>query len=327
MSSPLKLCWWCCLVFFFAPSLSASQPHLRSLTDTRALLTQEGPYEVDSVTYRLSGIVDKSNSKAVFVFPKQILASDAPPQKFPLIVFLHGFLAGDFLTYGTYRTMLQTVASFGFIVIAPQSCSLGCPGIFRWSTYYVEQLKLIQWVSATKGGSSQPQDTEGILQFVDHDVGYGVFGHSAGAQATARTLNNVTQSLKSSNTVYDIRAGLLLHPDPTEKTLEISVPMAAFTGSKDRCCGESTTKALYNIATGSRAYANLIGARHGEPTQLGSNDMSIYIVAWFKIFLSQSSTPQDDYLYFFNLIFGTDATSLCGGSVPMKDDCEAIKIP
>jgi hypothetical protein len=166
----------------------------------------------------------------------------------------------------------------------------------------VEQLKLIQWASATKGGGTQPQDTEGILQFVDHDAGHGVFGHSAGAQATARTLNNVTRSIMIANdTTYDIRAGLILHPDPTEKTLEIGVPMAAFTGSKDRCCGETTTKDLYNIANGSKAYANLIGARHGEPTQLGSNDMSMYIAAWFKIFLSQSSASREDYSVFFQL--------------------------
>jgi hypothetical protein len=66
---------------------STSQPNLRSLADTSALLTQEGPYVVDSLKYRLSGLVDKSNPNAVFVLQNKFYQAMLPRKSFRYLFF------------------------------------------------------------------------------------------------------------------------------------------------------------------------------------------------------------------------------------------------
>jgi hypothetical protein len=68
----------------------------------------------------------------------------------------------------------------------------------------------------------------------------------------------------------------------------------------------------------------MIDAGHSEPTKFGDNRWSVYIAAWFRVYLLQSSTPREAYLHYFDLIYGTSTSSLCGGSIPMKHDCETF---
>ena len=144
-----------------------------------------------------------------------------------------------------------------------------------------------------------------------------------GGRATARNLYFVN------TTQHEIRAGAALHPTPSEipETLNTIIQFATFTGTKDSCCGESVTKKLYDDATGPKPYANMIGARHSEPTNalFGRNDWSAYVAAWFQIFLIDTSTSViNEMSYSYNLIYGTDSDSLCGSSIGMSDDCEAL---
>jgi Chlorophyllase enzyme len=280
---------------------------------------QFGSYRTSSVSYNLPNVLDASNTEAFVVFPSQIL--DGPNMmKFPLLIFGHGYDAGDKKTSSFYKDLLEGVSSFGFIVIAPRSCNDGCPPNYRF-----EMFKLLDWVALSKLGNIPSEDTLGITQFIYHDAGYGFFGHSMGGRATARNLHFVN------TTQYDIRAGVALHPAPSEtpETLTTNIPFALFTGTKDSCCGESVTKTLYDDATGPKAYANMIGARHSEPTNalFGRNDWSAYVAAWFQIFLKDASSVIDETSYSYNLIYGSDSDSLCGGSIDMRDDCEALLPP
>jgi dienelactone hydrolase len=277
---------------------------------------QKGNYKVSTVNYNLPNVLDVSNTEAYIVYPSVILEAQNTI-KFPLLIFAHGYKAGDRKTSAYYSELVEGVASFGFIVIAPRSCNEGCPPNYR-----LEMIKLLDWVAPSILGDVPAEDDLGILRFVNHNAGYGLFGHSMGGRATARNLHFVN------TTQYNIRAGVALHPAPSEtpETLTTVIPFALYTGTKDSCCGESVTKTLYNDAIGPKAYANMIGARHSEPTNtlLGRNDWTAYVAAWFQIYLFDSSANIDTTAYSYNLIYGTDSDSLCGGSIDMRDDCEAI---
>ena len=282
----------------------------------RSPVPQFGSYPTSSANYDLPTVLDASNPEAFVVYPSQIL-DNQNTIKFPLLIFGHGYQAGDGKTSSFYKSLLEGVASFGFIVIAPRSCNDGCPPNYRF-----EMFKLLDWVAPSQLGNAPSEDTLGITQFINHDAGYGFFGHSMGGRATAQNLHYVN------TTQYNIRAGVALHPAPstTPETLNTSIPFATFTGSRDGCCGESVTKKMYDDATGPKAYANMKGARHSEPTNalFGRNDWTAYVAAWFQIFLIDAAFEIDDSSYSYNLIYGSDPDSLCGGSIDMVDDCEAI---
>jgi dienelactone hydrolase len=268
---------------------------------------QYGPYKVAKVDYLLRGILDKSFPSSVVVFPKQIL-KPGNNETFPLVVFSHGDFGGGIVTYLGHKALLTGVASFGFIVLAPRSCS------FEWQCsddeYVEEQLQLLEWADS----DDRIQDFLGVLKSVDRSAGYGVFGHSSGGRAVVQASPQFAE--------YNVKAAVLLHPGEVNTNFSITVPLASFTGTLDKCCGEDTTRPIYEQAVPPKAYANLIGGRHTEPV-LFHTRWTIYIAAWFKLFLGAESA--DDTERYYNLMFGDTPNSLCGGSIPMKEDCEAIE--
>ena len=150
-----------------------------------------------------------------------------------------------------------------------------------------------------------------VLGRVDHKLGYGIYGHSMGGRATAEAMQFAKQ--------YKIRAGLILHPAALVddgKDLDIKAPLAAFTGTKDYCCGEETTRFYYELASTPKAYANMKGALHQEP--ILRLRWTPYVASWFKIFL------ENDTGYYYDLIYGNKPDSLCGGSIPMDSPCEVL---
>ena len=155
----------------------------------RSPVPQFGSYPTSSANYDLPTVLDASNPEAFVVYPSQIL-DNQNTIKFPLLIFGHGYQAGDGKTSSFYKSLLEGVASFGFIVIAPRSCNDGCPPNYRF-----EMFKLLDWVAPSQFGNAPSEDTLGITQFINHDTGYGFFGHSMGGRATARNLHfvNTTQ--------------------------------------------------------------------------------------------------------------------------------------
>lgn len=250
---------------------------------------QLGPYIVLRRNYRIPAL-DPSDPSADVVFPISFVQGE----KFPLLVFLHGLQSGG-IKLLAQKIIMETVSSFGFIVIGTRSCDNDC------KAYYEEALKIIIW-------SQENQDRDPILRLIDHSAGYGLYGSSMGGRGTAEALRYAKD--------YNVKAGVILHPGiPLETTkIDIKVPLAAFSGTEDECCGEETTFLYYNKAVRPKAFANMIGAGHYERLRWVP-----YVASWFKIFLLRDT---GDY---YNLIYGDESASLCGGSIPMTDTCEALQ--
>ena len=90
-------------------------------------------------------------------------------EKFPLVPYLHGYLGGG-LDILAYYDLFHDISSYGFVVAAPAGCSTtcddriglpytSCGGLpagpdpyagsgwtHRWSSYYAERLKTIEFV-------------------------------------------------------------------------------------------------------------------------------------------------------------------------------------
>jgi pimeloyl-ACP methyl ester carboxylesterase len=118
-----------------------------------------------------------------------------------------------------------------------------------------------------------------IIGRVNHQLGYGIAGHSMGGQATARC------SIRASN--YNIRAAVLLHPfaDSNEHIGDqIQVPLLGLTGTEDGCCGEEATRHYYDDANVPKSLANMIGIQHTEPN-VPNSIWEAYLAAWFKIYM------------------------------------------
>lgn len=253
---------------------------------------QTGPYGVTMRDYELSTL-DESSPNLVLVYPEKI-HEEGNTETFPLLVFLHGFLGGAPWTYIGHKALLDGVASFGFIVAAPESCFFGC------REYDQEALKIIDWVEGDNGVEA--------LQFVNTTSGYGIFGHSMGGGATADVLNSLDPE-------YNFRAGVLLHSVPA-RTVDVTVPMAYFTGTSDECCGENAMRPMYDELVGvPKVFADMEGARHTEPNLFRSR-WPAYVAAWFRIFL----LGEEDGFY-YDLIYSSEPDALCGGSIEMAD-CE-----
>jgi len=174
------------------------------------------------------------------------------------------------------------MASHGFIVAATKSCMTGCRE-GRWDNYWEEQIKVIQW--------TQTMGKDPILSYINHDVGYGIAGHSMGGQATSRS---TTRALD-----HNIKASILLHPFVDQDEFlgaDYQVPTAGFTGSLDGCCGEEETRQHLQGATVPTTLATLRGALHTEPNMPNSR-WEAYMAAWFKIYLESDTQDYHSLIY------------------------------
>jgi len=250
---------------------------------------QYGEYEVGMADYDVPTL-DSTDPRAVVVYPIGNFANGS----LPMIAYAHGAGGGGVLTYPGYKALLDGLASFGFIVIAPRSCSVGCRDTNGWSLYYEEQLKVITW--------SQNMTTDPILRMVDHSParGYAIAGHSMGGDAS-------TSSAAFANE-YNIKCAILHHPYRNNGGANIQVPTAAYTGTLDSCCGNETTKNIWDPAPRPKVYANMVGALHTEPNLIRCR-WTLYTAAWAKIWLNEDPTG----VYHSYIYDQTNPDSLCNG--------------
>lgn len=266
------------------------------VNDVRAEPPQYGPYPTEHVNYHVE-VLDTSFQEAVVIYPVE----NEKNETFPLISYAHGAFGGGYQTYPGYKALFDGLASHGFIVVATKSCSIGCDE-GGWETYYLEQLKIIEW--------AQTMTSDPILGRINHNLGYAIAGHSMGGQATARSAGVASE--------YNIKAAVIHHPAPTELDAgkNIFIPLGAFTGTLDNCCGSDTTHRIYDYAATPKSFANMEKATHMEPN-LFQTRWTAYTAAWFKIFMLGDTSE------YYELIYGNSTDSLCGGFYPMEE-CEAL---
>lgn len=281
-----------------------------------------GPYPFDNKSYKVPAL-DSTDPSVWVVYP---ICNVTECPKFPLISYNHGFFGGDIDLVG-YAYHFQEIASYGFVVIAADSCDVGCtnknggspytdcaglpplqPDL--WAPWYGEQLKVIEWAkNMTNGGSTDP-----VFASIDWTVGVGIAGHSMGGQSTTMSANSACAKK------WDIRASALVHPEigalPWGNTgSNISVPVIAFTSSGDKLCPPATTETTMTAFNASEqgkilpsAYRNIQGWSHLEPvlgTVFENPLLATYTAAWFKIHLN------NDRGEFYDLIYGNGEDSLC----------------
>jgi len=240
---------------------------------------QLGPYEVAFADYTVD-ILEPLNG-VVVAYPSNAAANET----FTFISFAHGLFGGGVKTEVVHKSLLRSMASHGFIVAATKSCNIGCPGT-GFDIYYEEQIKVIVW------SQSPAMRADPVMSMVNHPIGYGISGHSMGGQATARSA-----AWRASS--YGIKAAVLLHPfseviEPIGK--DILIPMAAFTGTEDGCCGESTTRKYYDPSPAPKTFANMVGATHYEPNFFDSR-WGVYSAAFFKVWIEGDKGTYYDLMY------------------------------
>ena len=152
--------------------------------------------------------MDSSDQHVDVFFPAA--NTTQPGDKFPLVVFMHGFWGGGGFT-NIYYPIVSTIASYGYVVVLPRACNLACfddkatlPGDpLGFAHYYQQQLRAIVWASEQAESA-----TDGPFALVNSTVGVGIAGHSMGGQAT------LFSSAKTNTTAYNIRAAVPMPASP-----------------------------------------------------------------------------------------------------------------
>jgi hypothetical protein len=185
-------------------------------------------------------------------------------ETFPLVSYAHGLLGGSIDLLGYYE-LFKDIASFGFILVAPDTCNLGCSDAtdhpytdcnpvvegssdpLPYRSFFGEQLKAIEWTrNMSKNGTEVP------FSKVDWDAGVGIAGHSMGGQATTWAAHDDCAAR------WNIKAAVLHHAFEANVNggngsqnagLNITkTPLAAFTSRPEPCC-EGSTKAVFEASS------------------------------------------------------------------------------
>jgi len=215
---------------------------------------------------------------------------------------------------GDYDVLLKTMASYGYVIAAHESCDTGCaqggsdplnPPGFR--DMYKEQLKVIDWAKEKGAGG------DAVLSKANFGIGVGIAGHSMGGQAT----------MKSSSALgagHGIKAAVMHHAYTHTYDAPV-VPFLAFTGAADVIATPPQTQRFYNLkdANPIKGYVSKTSATHFEPNSVGATDLATYSAAWFKVFLDE--TPQSGGVDFHDMIFGNGPDSLCHGGDGEMEHC------
>ena len=226
---------------------------------------------------------------------------------------------GGWYTFEGYFSLWTQMASYGFVIVATKSCTLGCKH-GGWSTFFHEQLHCIDWARNVSGGGggADPGAYPGISR-VDWTAGVGICGHSMGGQATVR-------SATAANTVAhhrNITAAVLHHPEVDSGGGKIAVPLAAFTGTTDTICPAPETMEIWDPAPLPKTIRNQKGEGHLEPVltpPIENPYLATFTAAWFKIYLG------GDVGEYYDMIYNpgnASADALCTHAA--MEDCRTLK--
>jgi predicted dienelactone hydrolase len=272
---------------------------------------EAGILAVTHKQYSVKGM-DKTSNKVDVWYPKDT------SQQYPFISYSHGNTAGGKKTVTDYDTLLSTMASYGYIIAAHESCDTGCsdkatdlldpPG---FKHMYQEQLKVIDWAKETGAGGDQ------VLSSANFSIGVGISGHSMGGQATMKSASSLHVA------GHGIKAAVMHHAY-THIYEAPTVPFLVFTGTADVIALPAQTTRFYELdgANPIKGYVNKKGATHFEPNSLdpaGAKKLGKYSAAWFKVFLDE--TPQSGGVDFHEMIFGKGPDSLCHGGDGEMEHC------
>jgi len=265
-----------------------------------------GPYKTSNKRdYKITGT---DSGKMHVYYPE-----GAAGEKFPLISYAHGLAGGsvDLLGYAKHFSQL---ASYGFVVVAPNTCNFGCkdavkspyadcnqvavtgvnPDAAGWNTWFGEQLKAIEMSrDLSKSGDA-------IFETVDWDTGIAIAGHSMGGQATAWSAH------KNCTSQWDIKTAAIHHGVYGTTNEMIGVPVMAMGGTSDASISVKTKDVFTKSPVYPKVYREIVGGPHTEPVLAPNALLATYTAAWFKYTLGLDKDNK-----YHDMIFGNNEDSLC----------------
>jgi predicted dienelactone hydrolase len=250
---------------------------------------------------------DGSKSSQIDVY----YPSDAKKgEKFPLISYAHGAGGGGRIDILGYTRLFNDIASYGFIIAAPNACNMGCSDTVAhpyadcnptaqatsggWSTWFGMQLKAIEWAQ------NQSAVADPILSMLDNDAGVGIAGHSMGGQSTTWAAHddcaarwNIKAAVNHHGAGGKVKSG--------QAAVNITkTPFAAYTSSGDGCCETPTVVDYDNAKVKPKVLRDIKGSSHLEPVlepPAYNTNLGIYTAAFFKIYLNGDQGEFYDMIY------------------------------
>jgi dienelactone hydrolase len=290
-----------------AAAASATTPATGTYEHAFISATDEGLEELSGIKTRDYQIAYPSNSQS--------------GDKFPLIVFAHGAAGGGVDTLA-YEKHLGDLASYGFVVIFPKSCFMGCsppkdlgatsPDFCyqAWPSFVHENTRAIEWARNQTDGP--------MASLVDWDAGAGVAGHSMGGEVVSQLASSEFASK------YNVKAAVCEHCLMCIKTGDlISTPAMFMTGTLDYEVTPKKVKAAYQSDVSvPKSYRNQKGKGHLEMLNLEvqyNSAVASHAAAFFNVWL------KGDQDVFYNQVYGDGDDSFCGYG-NMKE-CEHVMSP
>lgn len=276
-----------------------------------------GPYNVSEVSVSVPAL-DRTDPSVWIVYPNTTAGAT-----FPLITYLHGLLGGDIDLLG-YAAHFGRLASHGFVVVAADSCDVGCtdagqgapysdcggvpdvrPANQGWGFYYAEAFKAVEFMrnASSAAGAGEPYSR------VDWAAGVGLAGHSMGGQGAT------IGACAACAARWGVRAAVLHHAASAATPAgnlgaKIAVPTLGMATTGDSIWPE--TEAIMNATRAAplpHGFRNEVGWSHLEPVLLPPVEnplLATYTAAWFKVFLNNETAGA-----YHDLIFGVDENAMC----------------
>lgn len=252
---------------------AARDEQARNVSSRTGLSLPKGPYSVKTGTIsKIPGLSLGGPYSAYIIYAEPKTGGE----KFPFISFAHGTTAGGAKTLTDYAQDLETVASYGFVIVAAESC----PTIECFSGYCKDQQQTIR--ACKSDPSLHPALANADFSTV------GVFGHSMGAMATIGSSGG-SRSCKYDSSL-NIKAAVAQHPcwDINMQASPVEVPIMFTCGSVDKICEDGCSARFYNQVTKapSKIIFDVKGANHFEPTDIGSNSevpaVAYFLACWLR---------------------------------------------
>ncbi|KAJ9445426.1 hypothetical protein DIPPA_28328 [Diplonema papillatum] len=191
---------------------------------------------------------------------------------YPVVSFAHAMFTGGPIGRPTYKDLLTEIASYGLIVVAPNSC------LVRYcDDFWKDQLAALDAV----------KNVSNFHAFAHADLNRtGVVGHGMGGQASE-------QNGGPEGAGHNIYATVPINPQSRVEWAQlINVPAFYTTGSLDDVVPAANIKRAYE-ATEQRGsyYLNLLGGTHNECTNYGKGRLNLWIALFLKCNLDAVHGP------------------------------------
>lgn len=269
-----------------------------------------GPYATAESTLHIPGLSLGEDTADVYWASNASTNSTREPLRF--ICFAHGAMGGLVIQPIVYRSLLHSLASWGYVVVAARACLLG---VCLLDDYAEQQVRVIDWARSQAAAGHE------ILSLANFTHGLGIAGHSMGGRATLQ-ISEASIAQK-----HGVVAAVMIHAYTSSRGPP-SVPFLALTGTTDDVAPMSMTERFFEAASDTmpRGLVEKVNATHQEPSDYNDRKepynprLQQFVAGWFKLHLDR--TPVSHGVDWDSLIYGDGATALCGGGDGAMARCE-----